>query len=72
MLNSVNSFSFDEDTSPERSSFLPLNHIFERMVSIYIYRVFRSTAENPDTIGENLKEVQPNLFSTAPPAGKNL
>lgn len=49
-------------------SFLPLNHIFERMVS-YIY-LFRGTsiyyAESLETIGDNLKEVKPHLFSTVP------
>ncbi len=49
-------------------SFLPLNHIFERMVS-YIY-LFRGTsiyyAESLDTIGDNLKEVRPNMFTTVP------
>lgn len=49
-------------------SFLPLNHIFERMVS-YLY-LFKGTAiyyaEGLDTIGENLKEVKPHLFTTVP------
>ena len=49
-------------------SFLPLNHIFERMVS-YLY-LFRGAgiyyAESLDTIGENLKEVKPHLFTTVP------
>jgi long-chain acyl-CoA synthetase len=49
-------------------SFLPLNHIFERMVT-YLY-LFRGTsiyyAESFDTIGDNLKEVQPQIFSTVP------
>lgn len=49
-------------------SFLPLNHIFERMVS-YLY-LFRGTsiyyAESLETIGDNLKEVQPHLFTTVP------
>lgn len=49
-------------------SFLPLNHIFERMVT-YLY-LFRGTAiyyaESLETIGENLKEVQPNMFTTVP------
>jgi long-chain acyl-CoA synthetase len=49
-------------------SFLPLNHIFERMCS-YVY-LFRGTAiyyaESLDTIGENLKEVKPNIFTTVP------
>jgi long-chain acyl-CoA synthetase len=49
-------------------SFLPLNHIFERMVS-YLY-LFRGTsiyyAESLETIADNLKEVNPNLFTTVP------
>ena len=49
-------------------SFLPLNHIFERMVT-YLY-LFRGTAvfyaESLETIGDNLKEVKPNLFTTVP------
>ena len=49
-------------------SFLPLNHIFERMVS-YLY-LYKGTsiffAESMETIGDNLKEVTPNLFTTVP------
>ncbi len=49
-------------------SFLPLNHIFERMVS-YLY-LFRGTsiyyAEGLETIGDNLKEVKPDMFTTVP------
>ena len=49
-------------------SFLPLNHIFERMVT-YLY-LFRGTsiyyAESLETIADNLKEVNPNLFTTVP------
>jgi long-chain acyl-CoA synthetase len=49
-------------------SFLPLNHIFERMVT-YLY-LFKNTsiyyAESLETIGDNLKEVQPNMFTTVP------
>ncbi len=49
-------------------SFLPLNHIFERMVT-YIY--FRGGlavwyAESMETIGDNLREVQPIVFTTVP------
>lgn len=49
-------------------SFLPLNHIFERMVT-YIYLkagVSIYYAENMDTIGANLKEVKPLVFTTVP------
>ena len=49
-------------------SFLPLNHIFERMVT-YLY-MFKGVsvyyAENLDTVGENLREVKPNMFTTVP------
>jgi long-chain acyl-CoA synthetase len=49
-------------------SFLPLNHIFERVVSyIYMYRgVSIYYAESLDTIGDNLREVKPTIFSTVP------
>jgi long-chain acyl-CoA synthetase len=49
-------------------SFLPLNHIFERMVS-YVYLnagVAIWYAESMETIGENLKEVKPIVFCTVP------
>jgi len=49
-------------------SFLPLNHIFERMVS-YIYLqagVSIYYAESMDSIGANLKEVKPIVFTTVP------
>ncbi|MBI5857962.1 MAG: long-chain fatty acid--CoA ligase [Sphingobacteriales bacterium] len=49
-------------------SFLPLNHIFERMVT-YLY-LFNGTsvyyAESLDAIGDNLKEVRPHMFTTVP------
>lgn len=49
-------------------SFLPLCHSFERTV-FYAYLMFGIHiyyAENLDTIGENLKEVQPYCFTTVP------
>lgn len=49
-------------------SFLPLNHIFERMVT-YVYLQFGVSiyyAESMDTIGLNLKEVKPIVFTTVP------
>ncbi|NML20315.1 long-chain fatty acid--CoA ligase [Pseudoflavitalea sp. G-6-1-2] len=49
-------------------SFLPLNHVFERMVT-YIY-LFKGAsiyyAESMETIGDNLKEVKPHMFTTVP------
>lgn len=49
-------------------SFLPLNHIFERMVT-YLY-LFKGIpiyyTESLESIGDNLKEVRPHLFTTVP------
>jgi long-chain acyl-CoA synthetase len=49
-------------------SFLPLNHIYERMLT---YMMMYSSigihyAESMETIGENLKEIKPQVFSTVP------
>lgn len=68
VVNAMKSFPFDDRVDARSLSFLPLNHIFERMVSlIYISSgISIYYAENLDTIGENLKEVRPNLFSTVP------
>ena len=49
-------------------SFLPLNHIYERMIT-YLYLFSSSSvyyAESMDTIGDNLKEVKPQMFVTVP------
>ena len=49
-------------------SFLPLNHIFERMIS-FLY-LFKGTsiffAESIETIPQNLQEIKPDLFATVP------
>jgi long-chain acyl-CoA synthetase len=49
-------------------SFLPLCHIFERTASFcFVYMGYCIYyAENLETIGDNLKEVQPHLFNTVP------
>lgn len=49
-------------------SFLPLCHIFERMVCyLYHYKgIVIYYAESMETIADNLKEVQPKAFSTVP------
>lgn len=60
-------FSFAEEGRPALS-FLPLNHIFERTVT-YIYLIAGVPiyyAESMDTIGLNLKEVKPHVFTTVP------
>ncbi|MBK7433280.1 MAG: long-chain fatty acid--CoA ligase [Chitinophagaceae bacterium] len=68
VINSKKSFPFEDRVDARSLSFLPLNHIFERMVSlIYITSgISIYYAENLDTIPENLKEVRPNLFCTVP------
>jgi len=49
-------------------SFLPLNHVYERMVcTLYLYRgVSIYYAEGLETIGDNLKEIQPQVFVSVP------
>lgn len=62
------SFPFEDAPQTKVLSFLPLNHIFEKCVS-YIYMFSGISiyyAENLETIGENLKELQPDGFTTVP------
>ena len=56
------------DSSMRVLSFLPLCHIFERMVSfVYMFcGVSVYYAESMETIAENLKEVKPHFFTTVP------
>ena len=68
VLNSVKSFPFQQNVEAKALSFLPLNHIFERMTS-YIYITSGISiyyAESLETIAENLREVQPTIFTTVP------
>ncbi len=65
--DSLPAFTFATPNS-KALSFLPLNHIFERMVT-YVYLqsgVSIYYAENMDAIGLNLKEVHPLVFTTVP------
>ncbi len=66
--NSIKSFPFEPAPGKKVLSFLPLNHIFERMVTcIYLHGGLQVYyAESMETIGENLKEVQPAGFTTVP------
>ncbi len=68
VIHAKNSFPFTDDLDGRALSFLPLNHIFERMVSLIYISSGASIyyAESLDTIAENLKEVKPTLFSTVP------
>ncbi|MDI9364475.1 MAG: long-chain fatty acid--CoA ligase [Flavobacterium sp.] len=65
---SKQSFPFEDAPNSKVLSFLPLNHIFEKMVT-YIY-LFSGIgiyyAESLETIGDNLKEIKPDGFTTVP------
>ncbi|MFN5183903.1 MAG: AMP-dependent synthetase/ligase [Bacteroidota bacterium] len=49
-------------------SFLPLNHVYERMVNTLYFWIGISIyyAEGLETIGDNLKEIQPQVFVSVP------
>ena len=49
-------------------SFLPLNHVYERMVStLYLYKgISIYYAEGLETIGDNLKVIKPQIFVSVP------
>lgn len=59
---------FPKINNSKALSFLPLNHIFERMIT-YLY-LYNGTsiyyAESLDTIADNLREIKPQLFTTVP------
>jgi long-chain acyl-CoA synthetase len=67
-MYSKESFPFEDRPEYIALSFLPLNHIFEKMVS-YIY-LFSGIgiyyAESLDTIAANLQELHPHIFTTVP------
>lgn len=56
------------DSKSKAVSFLPLCHIYERMV-LYLFMytgVSIYYAESMDTIGDNIREVQPEVFTAVP------
>ena len=62
------SFPLPDDPSLRALSFLPLNHIYEKCI-VYVYMfsgVSIYFAEGIETIGENLREVKPHIFTTVP------
>jgi long-chain acyl-CoA synthetase len=67
-MYSKESFPFEDAPHNKALSFLPLNHIFERVVTyIYLYSCIGIYyAESFETIADNLKEINPNGFSTVP------
>jgi long-chain acyl-CoA synthetase len=68
VVYSKKSFPFEDAPETRVLSFLPLNHIFEKTCTyIYLYSgISIYYAESLDTIGDNLKEVKPNGFTTVP------
>ncbi len=60
--------AFPQEPRMSALSFLPLNHILERMVSyLYLFKgVSIYYAESLDKIGENLQEVRPSIFIAVP------
>ncbi|MBH8559182.1 AMP-dependent synthetase/ligase [Hymenobacter negativus] len=69
LSNCRNSQRFVPVTKNDKAlSFLPLCHIFERMVT-YLYMINGVSiyyAENMDVIADNLREVKPEIFTTVP------
>jgi long-chain acyl-CoA synthetase len=65
---SKESFPFNDAPESKVLSFLPLNHIFEKTCTyIYLYSgISIYYAESLETIGDNLREVKPDGFTTVP------
>lgn len=65
---SKESFPFNDAPETRVLSFLPLNHIFEKTCTyIYLYSgISIYYAESLETIGDNLREVKPDGFTTVP------
>ena len=67
VLDSSPRIPFEEGTS-KALSFLPICHIFERVI-LYIYQYYSVSiyfAESIDKLSENINEVKPTVFSVVP------
>ena len=67
VLDSSPRIPFEEGTS-KALSFLPICHIFERVI-LYIYQYYSVSiyfAESIDKLSENIAEVKPTVFSVVP------
>jgi long-chain acyl-CoA synthetase len=56
------------DSESRVLSFLPLNHVYERMLT-YLYMYVGASifyAESLETIGDNIREIKPHVFSAVP------
>lgn len=71
--NIISNFKAVKDIPPvgengRALSYLPLCHIYERML-VYMYQYLGISvyyAENPATVGDNLREIKPDILSTVP------
>lgn len=68
VMYSKESFPFEDRPTAKALSFLPLNHIFEKVITyIYLYSgISIYYAESLETIGDNIREVKPFGFSCVP------
>jgi long-chain acyl-CoA synthetase len=67
VLDSSNRIPFDEGKS-RALSFLPICHIFERMI-LYLYQYYGVSVyfgESIEKISDNIKEVKPNVITAVP------
>lgn len=67
VLDSAPRIPFEEGKS-KALSFLPVCHIFERII-LYIYQYYSVSiyfGESIDKLSDNIKEVRPNVFSVVP------
>ena len=72
-FNIISNFKAVEDIPPigeegRALSYLPLCHIYERML-VYLYQYVGISvyyAESPVTVGDNLREIRPDILSTVP------
>ncbi|HWK64820.1 MAG TPA: long-chain fatty acid--CoA ligase [Rhizobiaceae bacterium] len=56
-------------TTDEQVCFLPLCHILERLISVFVPIGLNSTvnfAESPETVFDNIREVSPHVFTAVP------
>jgi len=71
--NIISNFKAVKDIPPmgeegRALSYLPLCHVYERML-VYMYQYLGISvyyAENPATVGENMREIKPDILSTVP------
>ena len=67
-INSASRFPMEAGNGLKSLSFLPICHIYERML-LYLYQYMGISihfAESLETISDNLKEVQPEVMSAVP------